>query len=340
MKKYYFTKILPGNKTTLQILKRGIISDGKLVLTDLDQWVFVENAHTRDTSNDGKIYDLELLKKSADFKIAECNDFHRSEFPLPPEFTDGIPLPLEVPACLPDFAAYCSTDHTTRESLTGVYVNLTEGKVCATNGHTLRERTIKLKSKGEYIVPARAGVFTKAMKREILPAGEVNGEYLKLVYAGREGDIVTYYSQLVEGPYPDYAKIIPASDLGEIATATKTDLRSIYDAIELLQSRGSGYSKRFDPVIFDGDACIWNAAHGYLKVSGLPIIFKKGPRQFSASYLKQILKDLPDTCVTIQSLGGPCSATVFRGDAETFILQPLKPPDDENWPPDADEVTK
>jgi DNA polymerase III subunit beta len=157
-----------------------------------------------------------LTVRSRSFRT-EIQGGPAAEFPPSPEALGGSALEVEAAALVEavgDTHFASSTDEA-RPLLTGVELTAADGDLtlAATNGYRLAERRLRCRSDGEgieVVVPARAlAEVARALRDDggrvrivVSPLGN------QLFVIGAETEIS---SRLLDGAYPDYRAVIPAS---------------------------------------------------------------------------------------------------------------------------------
>lgn len=334
MKKEYLKSIKSNFRTSLPILNYAVVKNGSLQVTDLEQWIQIENEETRNF--EGKVFSNAALKKTGDLKRSVAGeDFSIEEFPNPHDFI--LDIGSEVPpvfiSSLPEFKAYASEDHTSRVSLTGVYLNLCDGVIASTDGHILRERkigTVFTTQNEKVIIPMCAVDFIKAMEKFELVNAQISeknsGKYLCLEYTDNESTI-DYQAKMIEGPYPEHQKVIP--DTKEFSSVGNTELQKIAGSLDYITSFKLKYENL--PVInFQGDLATVLGDTGYKTIqieSGITDV----ETNFNYDLLSVVLKDLIklNGVTTFHRMGKSLGAYKLTCNDDIFICMPSMRTSDE-----------
>jgi DNA polymerase-3 subunit beta len=230
-------------KSSLQILSnfRIVCSDSKLEITatDLDQSIrilaVVEGDDTFDvTVNARKLFEIVrelpggniiisveenilVIKSEKNFncKIAGA-DAH--DFPGFPEVYSGIDFEINhsLLKTMINKSSFAVANDETRACLAGVLWEVYSDKsgMVATDGHRLGSCFIKNKFS---VKDKTSGIISpKSLNQMIKLIDSKQEENLTVVinekYVSFSGKTFTFCSKLVEGPYPDYTKVIPSSN--------------------------------------------------------------------------------------------------------------------------------
>lgn len=229
-----------GTRTTLPVLNNILIrtKDGRLTLaaTDLEigitTWIGAkvddEGAVTCParlladyvtTNNDQTIkltLDNTTLHLESEHYKANIKGIEAEEFPLIPAVKDGVTLEVaakEFKDGIAQTVFACALDET-RPVLAGVYISASGGKLkmAATDSYRLAEKTIALaakeKKEAHIIVPQRAmaevgRLIDESVEKVTILIGE---NQVQFKFGPTE-----VVSRLVEGTFPDYQQLIPAS---------------------------------------------------------------------------------------------------------------------------------
>lgn len=204
------------------------------------------------------------------------------------------------------------------------------------NGNILRRDTFNQTHNingDERVIRAETTDFIKAMSKESLLEASIVKEpgrdlsCIKLIYAGKDGSVVTYQSTLLEGPYPNYEAVIPDPGDGHLETVDRKVIDKTVDCIKRLQAYGQ--FNKLDSVLFRKNIMGWKGAHGFKTIQG-PALFDFTLRGFSAKYLLQVFNDLQGDGIAVQSFAESTRGVFFRTKTETFCIMP-RCLDEEDW---------
>jgi DNA polymerase-3 subunit beta len=191
------------------------------------------------------VINLELdetkLKISTDQYQSTVNGIVADDFPVMPAISGGDTLKLDGPKLkrgLQQVVFAASTDES-RPVLTGVLIHSHEGKLylAATDSYRLAEREIGT-AKGDVslLVPATAmNDLLRNLADDVETVELTHDEQLVLF---RVGD-VELVARLLEGKYPDYRKLIPASFTTEV-TLKRADLVNVTKVSSLFARESAG----------------------------------------------------------------------------------------------------
>jgi len=219
--------------------------------------------------------------------------------------------------------AFAAAEERSRYSLNGVYVSLTAKKIvmAATDGRRLAVREEKLPAKAEAvsgIVPLK-GVST--IRRVVESSGDVElamSENMIMVKApGRE-----VYSRLIEGKFPDYARVVPSGN-DNLVEAERDALLSFIKRAALLAPADSRSVK-------------FSVGKGALKLSSrtaevgeaelsLPVGYqgKAFEVDFNPNYLLDVLRVIDGDKVVLELKDGECAGMIREGKGYTYVVMPL-----------------
>jgi len=234
-----FTEMLVGvvnalpSKSAYPVLQNLIVevSGGRLAVsgTDLDTYVR-RNLVLEGQSEDGRVMvpgrklaeivretsaptltftskDMALHLKAGNTR-AVFNGLDPAEFPDVPALPEGVTMefPLAELMELFDATAFAASRDEGRPAMTGVNweVSKTETRMVATDGHRLAMVTRKGKHSGKIKVIVAAKVFN------LFPRGEEKVTvHLDPSKVGFVFQSTTIIARVIEGPYPDYERVIP-----------------------------------------------------------------------------------------------------------------------------------
>lgn len=262
------TKVVES-RNTIPILANVLLSvtpDGTVSVTgtDLDIRIKATGKATVDTAGsvtvDAKRLEDIVRKLPAGAEIAVALDgpilavkSGRSRFKLPTLPASDFPaisagtfdatFDVELAALFKP-VQYSMSDEATRYYLCGVYLHVVDDKLraVATNGHTLAQHDVAL-PEGAATMP---GVIVPRKAVPLVPAGvvrvSVSATKIRLAADG-----VEVVSKLVDGTFPDYQRVIPASN-DNVATIDRAALAASNDRVATVQSdRGRSVKFAFAP---------------------------------------------------------------------------------------------
>ena len=280
-------------------------------------------------------FDINVEEQSLSIK-ASGSQFRLSsedprDFPPVPEFdaTDYFKIPAAVFRQIIRRTSFATDIESTRYALGGLLLEFDEGKitVAATDSRRLAVATAACESEGSPKAPEKTTVVpTRAMallERSI----DADEEFVDV--AVRENDVLmrsgrcVIYSRLVEGRFPKYRDVIPASGAVSVPLTTAPFHAAVRQAQIVTDEESRGVDFVF------GDAKITMASRaqdvGESKVE-LPVEYDHEEIKitFDPRYVADFLKVLtPETLVDLQ-LTSPEHAAVFRvEDSYTYVIMPL-----------------
>lgn len=342
---------LPG-KTTYPVLQNVLmtVSGGRLSLAGTDLDTFVRKDFTLDGSNEDGTAILagrklgEMVREIGDQRItistkgtnltleagrtrASFTGLDPAEFPELPKLPEGTTLELPLAAVLEVFddVAFAVAREESRPAMSGLNweVTKTELRMVATDGH----RLALVARKGKF--PAKAKLLISPRIISLFPRGEEKVlVHLDPARAGFVFQGTTIITRLIEGPYPDYERVIPkgyptkavvehsafasalrraavfAHPVGKLVSFEfkKGKLRLVAETPEL------GRSEEEVDCDFNGEA---------LRIG------------FNANYLLEILRHLASDQVLVE-LSNPLSAGLFKPSENkpeseaTYLLMPIR----------------
>ncbi|MFH1749767.1 MAG: DNA polymerase III subunit beta [bacterium] len=213
-----------------KIDKQGAITVPARILSD-----FVNN--NRDTNIQLETNDLSLNIQSDNYQ-AKISGIESGEFPVIPTIKEDQGFEVsarQIEEAIPKVTIACATDES-RPVLSGVLFNFTENKLklVSTDSYRLAEQTVRLGSKldlPKVIVPAK----TMQEVHRIISAYSNTKDKLKINIS--ENQILFKFdndaevsSRLIEGAFPSYEQIIPASPSTIVLTNKKQFLSAIKGA--------------------------------------------------------------------------------------------------------------
>lgn len=167
---------------------------------------------------------------------ANIKGIDATEFPLMPVFTEDhrVHLSVETLRDMIEQVTFAAATDESRPVLTGVLAELSDNQLAfaATNGFRLSVRRTELAeavpTPQKIIIPARS-------LQELGRISSDGAEILEMAISDQRNQVffhmpnIDLVSQLVEGTFPDYGRLIPRS----YATRTVVDTNSLRDAVRL-----------------------------------------------------------------------------------------------------------
>jgi len=349
------TSRVVGSRTTLPVLSNILIKaeKGKIKFSATDLEVGITTGTIGKVDEEGEITlpakllsDFVMNNKDESIEIktegtaAELKSSHfeakiqgiaAEEFPTIPEVPNAEPIIIDKSLfveSLKKVAVAPATDET-RPVLAGIYMVIDDDNLtlAATDSYRLAEKKIKLKSKFasvKMIVPSRT--INEVLR---ILSGKSDAE-IKIISADSQisfliGD-THIASRLIEGSYPNYVNIIPASS--KITVKTKhSELVSAVKMSSLFAKDTANNNVKM--MVGKSDLSILSAASqaGSAKskieaeVSGGELGIS-----FNARYILDFLNVISDDKVTLQFNDGT-TAGVFRSEKDpdyVYIIMPLK----------------
>jgi DNA polymerase-3 subunit beta len=191
------------------------------------------------------VIDLELddnkLHISTDQYKSTINGVSAEEFPVMPSIQDGTSwkLPAENLKKALQQAVLAASNDEARPVLTGVYLHTFEGTLyaVATDSYRLAEKSLtKSRDDVALLVPASAMQDLLRILSDETGDVSVTHDDQQVLFRTGEVELVT---RLIEGNYPDYRKLIPAS-FATTATLKKDDFANITKVSALFARESAG----------------------------------------------------------------------------------------------------
>ena len=215
---------------------------------------------------------------------------------------------------------YATDTDSPRYALAGVHVDLREDHVrfIATDGRRLAMAVATTSGTfaGKPVIPIKA----------LRLIDRVVGETARLAWDGTtawvETDGIEIQSRLVEGRFPRYEDVFPAS---HAATATTT-AEELLAAIEQAAITTSEESRGVDLAFAEGELALrGSAADVGESTVRLPLTYTGDPANLTLDhrYLTDMLKTLADETVLTLELTGPKSPLVVQAESFTYVIMPL-----------------
>jgi DNA polymerase-3 subunit beta len=248
-----------------------------------------------------------------------------AEYPEPPampsEFVVDFPLPALEAAY--EATAFAAARDETRPAMTGVYWEIDPGemRMVATDGH----RLAFIRTPGDFKAKARVIITPKLFN--LFSHGEdkvkikADGSKIGLEFAS-----TTIISRLIEGPYPDYDRVIPKSH--------SNTLKVNRDKLSAALRRASVFANPIArPVTFDlkddGAQLLAETPELGQAQEVLNAIYtgEAVKTAFNATFVIEILRHIPTTDVVLEmSTSG--NAGVLKPDGEQpdrlYLLMPIR----------------
>lgn len=272
-------------------------------------------------------HQLEIACGYSRFKL---NGLPSEEFPNLPamSFEEGWSVSTEALRRLIRSTAFAVSTEESRPILNGVYWGLEDMRMTmvATNGHRLARMKVAAEvahgSSGDFIVPPTA---LAQVERLFDGDGELvvgrGGNHL-----GFRSDNLEVYTRLIDGTYPNYEQVIP-KDNDKIARVDKDALEATVRRMAVLasdQTRRIKLSFESERVHLDVMTPDLGEAHDELEVEYDGEAMRIA---FNASYILEILRNMPDGDVKLAFKTAERAATVepVNGDLDYLCLvMPLR----------------
>lgn len=190
-------------KSSLNICHYAKLTDGLLEATDIDTW-FVADTGTGLTG----FLDLALFLKTGNYESSMAAFNYTNDWPTIVTRCEGHVLlndlnPSQFNCDLSMFVPYAAKDEF-RAVLQGIYFCARNKEICVTQGHSLL--TVKNEAVDrDFILHNRYASMIDLLTVEKAGIGSFeNKEYLHL-----SGEGYALHVKLMEGPYPEYERVIP-----------------------------------------------------------------------------------------------------------------------------------
>jgi DNA polymerase-3 subunit beta len=255
----YWTQSIVERRNTMPILANALIEAGngtiQVTATDLEIGVrkIVEGQVTDDgqvTLNARKLYEIvreapeewiqlkevgsgwvEIRSGKSVFRMVGMD---AKEFPQFPSFEGEklIPFPAKILREMIEKTLFSVSLDETRYTLNGVFAEEVEGgklRMVSTDGHRLSfiERAIGPVKLGRGVILPRKGLAELRKLLEDSEDGEVAIAFKDNLGLVRK-DALELFMRLIEGEFPDYRKVIPASNPSEI----RVDQKELFQALK------------------------------------------------------------------------------------------------------------
>ena len=300
------------SKSTLPILETVLMnatSDGKLTFTATDLDISVKTEKSATVTQEGSVAVsarrlFEVVRELPDQEISltgtenhlslKCSRGHYRfvgapivDFPDLPDIPQEKQISLETDSLekMIKRTLYSVSTDETRPELTGVYIEIGESnmRMVATNGHRLSRSGVvgTFKQSRQMLLPPKA---LNQLLRQIPNYDgkiEVNGNKSYVRFRVGQTEL---YSRLLEGPFPDYERVIPKSSsfsaiinradfissLRRILVLSDSQTRQVKMVFEpnrlqvLAEYQGAGEAAEEMPIEYDGDEMMIGFNGGYL----------------------------------------------------------------------------
>jgi DNA polymerase-3 subunit beta len=302
------------SKSTLPILETVLIDaspEGRLTLTATDLDISVRTQSSAEVSEAGKIavsarrlfdivrelpeQEITLSGSETHLELTGARGRYRfvgapvEDFPELPDISTDKQVtfaPLKLEQMIRRTLYAVSTDET-RPELTGVYLEIApkqeEVRMVATNGHRLARASLKgdFKQERDMLLPPKALNQVLRLLSEVEGEVEVSGSKS---YARFGLGNTSLYSRLLEGPFPEYDRVIPktssrqailnrsdfVASLRRILVLSDSQTRQVRMAFSkghlqlLSEYQGAGEASEEMPAEYDGDEVTIGYNGGYL----------------------------------------------------------------------------
>lgn len=240
-------------------------------------------------------------------------------------------LPSATLAAMLDKVSFCISAEETRYYLNGIFMHLRHHEqtlsFAATDGHRLARFDTGIPAgagelAGAIIPRAAARELQRLLNRKGRPSETFVSVSAKAVsFLVGEDELIE--SQLVDGEFPDYGRVIPTGNPNTVGVQTAAFVDALAQACSIVSDRGKGVVLTF--------------SHGGLKISCQAPDFGTASTEirldggfdleigFNASYLLDILKRLEGGAML--ELGDPGLPCVIRDGADdrvSFTLMPMR----------------
>ncbi len=253
------------------------------------------------------------------------------EFPPVAEFSDESYFRVAAPVFrqMVRRTSFATDTESTRYALGGLLLEIEDGQLtlAATDSRRLAVASAACDQHGDPVIPERTIVIpTRAMallEKSIDPAVEF------VDIALRENDVMmragtcVVYSRLVEGRFPRYRDVIPASGAVSVALPVGMFLSAVRQAqiITDEESRGVDFQFAEEQLSLSSEA----STVGDSRID-LPIEYSHDALviTFDPRYVAEFLKVLPPEAIVDLQLTDSDTAAVFRVDESyTYVVMPL-----------------
>jgi len=347
------------SKSTLPILETVLIEvapSGELTLTTTDLDISVKAGRTATVEEGGRVAVAarrlhDVVRELAEQELSLSGDESGltlkcgsgryrfvgaavDDFPGLPDIPDEKKIAIEpkrIEKMIRRTLYAVSTDET-RPELTGVFVTISESEMSmvATNGHRLARAAFQrpFKQKCDMLFPPKALNQVLRLLPETDGEVEISGakNYGRFVFGGTQ-----LYSRLLEGPFPDYDRVIPKSNPLRAEIQRGDLLASLRRILVLSDSQTRQVKMVFEPSRLQVLAEYQGAGEA---MEELPLDYSGEPLTigYNGGYLLDMLKtfDTERVAMTFQS---SVSAGLFhpiddeKEESLLCLVMPLRLPD-------------
>jgi DNA polymerase III sliding clamp (beta) subunit (PCNA family) len=229
--------ITPKKKSSVSCLLFIEVKEGKGFTTDLDQQ-FTFSADAADGYYDAaRFYKLKNFSGAAtdtdlvnDFPQAGLGEKVRIPFTLDPGVLNCNLVAFATKAC--------AAPNEARGVLRGIYFDRTREAAIAIDGMRLRKRPLASKPSIDFIVPSSSAAAIDAIYKycEVLEAtiyaSDSTGQYDSFLQLKGEG--WEYLTKLMEGPYPEWWRVIPDEESQAYNEISKAEFAHLMAGIKAL----------------------------------------------------------------------------------------------------------
>lgn len=289
------------NRVQIPVLHTVRALDGQLIASDMD----IETRFNSDQALENGLYNFKPLKQG----IFSKSDIDPADFPEFNGFKVSIGTVKGVQLSDIEFILKAVSSEQTRYYLNGIafdHVNMV-----ATDGHRLHMiKGINSNLTGKPVI-----IPTKAIKLFIMACKESKATSFDIQFMDTKAQVkigvYTITTRLIDGTFPDYNRVIPASH--EYALPFKAD--SILDNYKKLMAMADGKARR---VVLSGDKVTAKGDLGtYTCESGL-IMPLDHEIHFNLTYLKE---SAMDSVMHYQDNGSP---VMFTAGNRAAVLMPMR----------------
>jgi DNA polymerase-3 subunit beta len=300
------------SKSTLPILETVLLDvskDGTLTLTATDLDISVRTRRSVQVAEEGRVAVsarrlFEVVRELPDQEVSLAGDETHlqlacgrgryrfvgapvDDFPELPEIPADKQVGLDPEALqrMIRRTLYAVSTDETRPELTGVFMEIKEGgmQMVATNGHRLSRAGVQtaFKQEKELLLPPKA--LNQILRLSPDPKSKIDVSGSKSYARFGVGD-TELYSRLLEGPFPDYDRVIPKSSpfsvimqradliasLRRILVLSDAQTRQVKMVFKpgslqiIAEYQGAGEASEELPIDYDGDEVTIGYNGGYL----------------------------------------------------------------------------
>ena len=270
---------------------------------------------------------LVITSGKALFKVNGLNPENYPHLPIV-DNEKSLKLPVRVLNKLISETVFAASLQESRPILTGVHFILNQGALMgvATNSHRLSQRVIQLEQSDhdfDVVIPAKS---LQELSRSFKDEDEVVEMNIMENQVLFKTSNMNFYSRLLEGNYPDTARLIPTNFNTEI-DFNVPELLAAIDRASLLSHEGRNNIVKLSidseqVTIYGNSPEIGNVEESlsFKKVSGEPIDIS-----FNPDYMKDSLKSFGNIDVTIKFISPIRPFTLQPKDEEINFIQLITP---------------